>query len=691
MTEDHKTYQRATQASLAGLGVQVLVTLAFGILAGWSRHPSLWAAFWHAIAGIPLWACLWIVYQQHRLERIEALEAEEIRKQGADSSIFEVRMDDLSVYRKRLAWLYRWMVPVVSLLASIYLVTMGVVLANRALDAWEAANGAIRLPERLGMLMAFCAGIAIVGFLMSRYLAGMARVRQWQLLRGGAAYLMGSVLVAAALVVTLALAHFEMPTALAVVAIVVPIFMVVIGLEIALNFVLDFYRPRRPGDLPRPAFDSRLLSLLTAPESIAKTINEAINYQFGFEITRSWFWQLLSRTFGWLVLFAVVVLLVMSCFVVVEPHQQALVTRWGQITTKPLEPGLHVKLPWPISRAHKFDVTNSRSITIGSETDLKSGVPILWTEQHSEQKPEPLLVAPSRLTAAERGFIGTIGGGDAPANSLMNAEVLLYYRIGPGRLMEYVTANADAEAGRDNRGDRRLRQIAEQEVSRALLQHDIDAWIGEARVTSGREIANRIQAEADERKLGIEVLSVVIAGVHPPQEVAEKFHEVVGAEQEKLTTIQTALQEAVKTLAEAAGSTGVADRIIAEIDKWEQMKNAGAPQEELLRQEERVEQLVIEAGGKAAVSIAEARAQRWEMENREKGRVAMFAPELAAYRAAPDYYRASAYFKMAGAMRDARKIIIVGDREQLRIRGDYKDTAATLESAIEEIERTTSR
>ena len=156
MTEDQKTYGRATGASLGGLGIQVLIAAAFLILALWAGHLALWEAAWHALAGIPLWICLWIVYQQHRLERIEALEAEQLeRRHGGDTSIFEVAVDDLSVARKRLAWLYRWVVPAVSLFTSIYLIAFGVLLSNRALNAWDAATLSA-LPESSGLLLAFC-------------------------------------------------------------------------------------------------------------------------------------------------------------------------------------------------------------------------------------------------------------------------------------------------------------------------------------------------------------------------------------------------------------------------------------------------------------------------------------------------------------------------------------------------------
>ena len=96
--------------------------------------------------------------------------------------------------------------------------------------------------------------------------------------------------------------------------------MLLLAAEIALNFVLNLYRPRRPGEVPRPAFDSRILSLFAAPDSIVRSINEAVNYQFGFDITSSWGYQLLLRSGVWLLVFAVGILVALSSIVVVEPR-----------------------------------------------------------------------------------------------------------------------------------------------------------------------------------------------------------------------------------------------------------------------------------------------------------------------------------------------------------------------------------
>jgi modulator of FtsH protease HflK len=724
MNKDQQTYQRGVSASLLGLAIQLIVTALLIGLWGWSKSEVLMSAALHAAGGLGLWAALLIVFQQHKLERIESLEAEQIRRRhGGDTSIFETSADDLAVAQKRLRWLYRWLVPAVGLATSSYLIIVGALLIQQ----YRGKQAEVILPPNLFAAMGWAVGIAIVGFWASRFLAGMAKMPHWQLLRSGASYLMGVVVVALAVLLTEALAHFEHPVYFRLLIYIVPAFMILIGVEIVLNFVLDLYRPRKPGELPRPAFDSRLLSFLTSPESIAKSIGDAINYQFGFEITRSWFWQLLSRVFGRLVLLGIIVLLALSCIVIVEPNQQAVVTRFGKLDGEPRREGMHFKLPWPLGRAELYDVTAIRVITIGkAEADLprKPKDPmdptptnekvVLWTNRHQEDELD-LIVAPEpggyeeqevEVAPAAAGEAGDarseseVLARNAPPVSVLNAEVMVAYRIDPDRLVQYVNSNADADEVEEkhtesvrerarwdarlweadqykpapNHHIKRLEHLAAQHIARFLLRHTIDEWIGAASVQAAPQIREAIQKDADDMGLGVEIVDVSIAGIHPPQTVADAFHEVVNAQQKKETAIETARQEAIRTLVDAAGSVAMAEAIIDWIKRVESLRTGGASQDELADAERRVDDLLRRAEGQTAVTIAQARADRWQRENSERGRARAYETELEAYRAAPNLYVARKYLQIAAeGYRDANKYIIAVDHAKLNVRGDFKE------------------
>ena len=743
--EDQKTYQRAVSASLLGLGIQLLMTIGLGILYLWtgsvqseggpavlrSGDPVVLAAFWHALGGLGIWVALWFLYMQHKQERIESMEAEAIaRRHGADTSIFETTADDLAVQQKRLRWLYRWMVPAISLLTSAYLITMGVIVLRR----YAESKDVLGVPEdKVLGVMAASAIIAFVAFAASRYLAGLSKIPQWQLLRSGASYLMGVVLVAALLASGMILVKADIPWLFHAMIYIVPAFMILIGVEIVLNFVLNLYRPRKLREVPRPAFDSRVLSLFTTPESIAKSINEAINYQFGFEITRSWFWQLLSDWFARLVALGVAVILLISSIVIVEPNQRAVITRFGKLHGDPRGPGLHFKWPWPVDRADYYDVDGLRAITVGKaetadeqiffkevrdpmESPTTDERVVLWSNRHMEDElnlivappPEivqfqedPVAAEPSDLAPGEAEPQEVSDGKAAPV-SLVNAEVMIYYRIAPENLVQYIKSHADAaeverryedavraraawtpaehEKDRHKSGPNvhadRLRSIAIEEVTRFLMRHTVDEWIGAASIEAGPGLLAAIRDRA--APLGVQVTDVAIAGVHPPQKVADAFHEVINAQQQSQTTVENAERDAIRIKTEAAGSVDMAERINRLIAERDAMRSQGASVEEIAKADGRIEDELRRAGGQTAVVIANARAERWTLENRERGRALAFEAQRLAYRAAPAFYTARKYLQvLSQGLADANKFIVAADRSQLTIRGDYKEVETT--------------
>src|SRR5262249_42907292 len=156
---------------------------------------------------------------------------------------------------------------------------------------------------------------------------------------------------------------------------------------------------------PHPAFNTRSLGLFAAPDRIAQSISDAINYQLGFDVTSGWFYQLLSKWFAPLIVFGVLIVWGLSCLVVVQPHQRAMILRYGRpISDEDSGPGLHFKLPWPMEtvyvpeyyssvvREGKAHIELTDHTATGLRTiDLGTSLPgtkdaILWTNEHAGEE-----------------------------------------------------------------------------------------------------------------------------------------------------------------------------------------------------------------------------------------------------------------------------------------------------------------
>ena len=207
LTDDQQTYRRATTVALLGLATQLVFAIIVAGLGLYAQSGAFNAGAWYLFGGLPIWVALWMLFNQHRLERVEALEAEQLAQEDARAAaLFDEAGHNLASARKRLDGFYKWGLNTVSISVAIYLLAAGLALFfgnYNLIDNVDGENNYQRLLAaafaNLGanpwMLVGFAALMVFLGFLVVRYIAGMTRVEQWQLLRGGAAYLIGNVLV----------------------------------------------------------------------------------------------------------------------------------------------------------------------------------------------------------------------------------------------------------------------------------------------------------------------------------------------------------------------------------------------------------------------------------------------------------------------------------------------------------------
>jgi len=700
MAHDQQTYRRGASACILGLGIHLLLAVGFLLASFWlddAAWPqgtvSLYALTWYLFAALPIWAILFITFNEQRRERQETLEAEALaRADAATARLFEDHADDLALARRRLANVLKWGVPVIAIGVAAFLIITGLVLAVRAYN--RLREGALPMPEGVNtaVLMVLSAAAAFIAFTVARYLAGMTRVREWQLLRGGAGHLMGAALIAILLLIASVLAHLGSTAMFDVLSVVIPGLMALLGAEIIFSFLLGFYRPRKPGEVPRTPFDSRLLGWLISPESLGKIIGETISYQFGLDVSSSWFYQLLSRSVTWLIVFGAATLFLVSCIVVVATEEQAVFTRFGAIVGDGKDavkgPGLYFKLPWPISRVHSYPTGRILELSVGSvKSKMKATDSLLWTAPHGPEKEDWLLTAPSAGT----GDLGRPAADDSAGMELAGAEIVVQFRVTD--LLDWFKQVGDPAAA--------LATLAEREVNQYFISHDIDMLISRGRVDAGDALHKRIQAEADRFKLGVTIAYVGLKSIHPPQdaEVALKFLEQIGALQESESRIEKARQEATETLSLVAGSPERATQITKLIDEANAMngqidrlqRDPGATKEALdaavksrAAKELEIVAMIADSPGEAAEQIYAARAERWERVNAERGKTLKFLAELATYNNARRYYATKIYLDvLVGGMSERRKYIVTAlQSAPMRIVIDLTETTDVLGGII---------
>jgi regulator of protease activity HflC (stomatin/prohibitin superfamily) len=564
----------------------------------------------------------------------------------------------LHIAQKRLEVFEKWFMPSFSILIAIYEIVIGFWLFYKV-KGDSFVLGEVAKPQLAAIFMVM---VAFLSFLISRYATGMSSQKNWRLLRAGGSYLLAVAILAFALSISLGLAQFKIGAGLDLLRWVGPLLLIVLGVEICLNTVLDIYRPRLKGQEVRAAFDSRLLGIINEPGGILHTFASAIDYQFGFKVSQTWFAQLVSKAFIPLLLFFVLVLNLLSCVVVVDPGEQALIQHLGKFNAESVVgPGIHFKLPWPFDVADIYATSHVEVIGIGYEKDAEhdDDKPLLWGEKHYGTEYN-LLVA----TGSDHGVVAE---GAVPV-SIVNAAVSVKYRISD--LYEYVRNTKEPQD--------RLTAICYSELSKYAASSKIEtegdvegadklSVIGAGRRVAGMELKKSIQARMDAANLGIEIIYVGLEGVHPPTEVAEAYQGVIGAVQQKQAAILMAQGESGRELTLLCGSVEKAEELYAIATRLRVAKEIGdAIEIESVSRE--LYAAVDNADGEMFKTLAEARGFAFERRLSARAAGDRFAGQVKAMQASPMIYKKQHRLAMLEeVLKNVRKYVVIAEENDSEV------------------------
>jgi len=673
MRIDHHAYQRATRVAGVGFMAQAAIGLTLLIFSRISDDTAFFFSSLYVLLGTLVWLGLVIVFHQHRLERLEALEEDELASRGAGGgSVFEERPEEARVAAKRLELMHRWLLPVLSLVLALAQSLLGWLML-RALLAIRRGDGEFILTPSMGWAVAICLAFSALAFIISRFVAGMAKQAVWQNLRGGASAMVGNALVTLAVAVGIGFRFFKNDEVIQAIALALPFLMFALSAEIVLNFVLNLYRPRIPGETPRAAFDSRVLSMLAAPDSLVRSINEAVNYQFGFDVTSSWGYQLLLRSFASLVALGAAVAIFLNAMVLVEPHQQAVRLARGAIVGDQAHgSGILWKLPWPLETAETHAVTALRELSLTGRQVVEKGAE-LWTDELGQKFDRPL---EPFLVSAAHGLPWTGASGGAPgeepaaaalsqAFSLIDAEIVLRYRVRAtdNGLLDYLAFSTDFIPRRQKLSIREqaLRALAVRAATQSFARLSVDSVLGRGRAELSEELRRDIQREFDERKTGVEIVAVDLLLVRPAGEAAASFEELNVSRQGRQQLVAAAQQIVTEGYANLVGDPARIPQILEAIDEWDALRAGhGAESAETIVQRDRVTEMLVAAGGAAGLAILGAEGDRSSRIADARTQSIRVAGQAAPYSASPALYRQREVMNLYAAFLPGMRKFVIG-------------------------------
>ncbi len=396
------------------------------------------------------------------------------------------------------------------------------------------------------MYMVFLAAVmGVISLFAGAFYNGQSHEEAFRWLRPFGAWLIAGAVASAAAVVAGLCFKSGLKEYDAVIAKVLLGIYLVLAVELVLSFVVEFYRPRTLEE-SRPVFESRILALFTEPGGVMRNFADMLDYQFGFKVSSTWMYSFVERAIFPLILLWALLLWGSTAIHEVDSNEVGLRSNLGKLvnTDKPLKPGIYFTLPWPFGTIEKYSCDQIYEVVIGHEEhdheheeeeyvdDGHGHAPppkkekkkednsvVLWTAEHGEGDN-------NFIVANDVSHSGGDKSGDVLGDFyFVGLSMPIQYHIRPDGVYNYVYGSVDAREVIKNIGH----MVVTEYLASAPFYHVI---------TSGRrdaeeKLKNRIQAECDARKLGVEIIAANLVGIHPPTQVGKEFQKVLGAMEER--------------------------------------------------------------------------------------------------------------------------------------------------------------
>ncbi|MBN1163293.1 MAG: FtsH protease activity modulator HflK [Candidatus Krumholzibacteriota bacterium] len=285
----------------------------------------------------------------------------------------------------------------------------------------------------------------------------------------------------------------------------------------------------------------------------------------------------------------VVLIFVISALYSVGADEEGVIQRFGKYARK-TNPGLHMKVPFGIETVRKIKVKKVFKQEFGFRT-LKPGIK---TQYSSKRYDDESIMLTGDLNVAE-------------------VEWIVQYKI--KNSYNYLFKIQDP--------DETLRAMSEAVVRRVVGDRTVANVLTMGRVDIAKDVEEELQALLDQFDSGMQIVTVKLQGVNPPDPVRPAFNEVNRAKQDRETMINEAWEDYNKRIPRAQGEA---------------------------------EQKIAEAEGYALRRV-----------NAAQGDVALFNQVYKEYRLAPDVTRRRLYLETMGKILPQMSDIYIIDQEQKAI------------------------
>jgi len=207
---------------------------------------------------------------------------------------------------------------------------------------------------------------------------------------------------------------------------------------------------------------------------------------------------------------------VLSGIYIVNPGEQAVIKRFGSVLDKPIYEGIHYRLPWPVDKVEKVNISEVRRADVGVS---------LPDHIHKDNPPQNI-----QLVTGDENIIST--------------EAIVHYKIKDAIKYLYSVNSNDEQL---------VRTSIEAALVYLTASMGVDDILTSGKVDAQTAVMKQAQNILDSYNSGLQVTNFNIKAIVPPTEVANAFRDVTTAREDKEKQINQARGYYSSLLPEARG------------------------------------------------------------------------------------------------------------------------------------------
>jgi regulator of protease activity HflC (stomatin/prohibitin superfamily) len=312
-----------------------------------------------------------------------------------------------------------------------------------------------------------------------------------------------------------------------------------VAAEILLRSAVRAFLPMPPLAQRRSPADSTIAGLIRARPPSLSALNASVRNQFGIDLTRSWALGFIRRALLPLLGGTVLFVWLLTGVTALGINQRAVYEALGKPVAV-FHAGLHLHLPWPLGtlRPVEYGVVHEMPIVFRTKAEpppsgdsaIEAAAPPtadrLWDTSHEDEG--SYLVA--SLSDGRQSF------------EAADIDISVAYRIGlDDRAAEDAVYRIAAPR-------QTIQALCGRLLARYFAHSTIAAILSQSRQGFVADFRKNLQQQLDSLGSGIEILAVVMEGVHPPAKAAASYQGVQAAAVESVTKVALARAEQAREM-----------------------------------------------------------------------------------------------------------------------------------------------